>query len=277
MLFVALYVVNRNFSRRIWFPFNTTLEKLKSLNLTDRQEIQFSKTGINEFDELNSSLEKMTARLKDEFNKVKQFTENASHEIQTPLSIIRSKIETLIQTENISEVQMNSIQQINDAVTRLSRLNNALITLTKIENHQFGGAEEILLNKFIQNKLLLFEDVLQQKNISVTTNIDTEMKIKMNTSLADLLFENLISNAIKHNIDGGFINISFLENQFSISNSGNPLNVSPDLLFNRFVKNNPASDSLGLGLAMVKQICASYNFDVSFSSAENLHSIKITF
>ncbi|MCY7410829.1 MAG: HAMP domain-containing histidine kinase [Chitinophagales bacterium] len=276
-LFVVLYNLNRRTSKNIWLPFNNTLEQLKSFDLAGINKISFPHTRITEFDELNLSLNKMTQKIYGDYSRLKQFTENASHEIQTPLSIIRSKIEMLIQSEDISEAQMNSIQQINDSVSRLSKLNTALLTLTKIENQQFTDAEEIHLASFIQNKLNVLDEMIQQKKITVSIEGNDDAVVKMNASLADLLFDNIIGNAIKHNIEGGFIKISFQENNLTISNSGGELQMPNEKLFDRFVKNNPSSDSLGLGLAMVKEICKMNNFNLDFISQKNHHIISLVF
>ena len=276
-LFAMFYFINRKTSHNVWLPFNDTLEKLKSFDLTGQNKTSFSHTGISEFEELNQSLNKMTERIYSDYSRLKRFTENASHEIQTPLSIIRGKIEMMIQSEQLTEEQMNSIQKINEAVSRLSKLNSALLTLTKIENHQYTDTDEIHLASFIGNKLKVLEEMIQQKNITVTIQADEDVYLKMNTSLADLLFDNLVGNALKHNLENGFINISIQRNQFSISNSGESIEISSEKLFDRFVKKNQSSDSLGLGLAIVKQICTSYNFKVQFSSEKNTHTIVISF
>ncbi|HYV94531.1 MAG TPA: HAMP domain-containing sensor histidine kinase [Chitinophagales bacterium] len=276
-LLAVMYFFNRRISKSIWQPFNDTLEKLKTFDLTGQNKVSFSHSGIYEFEELNRSLNNMTEKIYGDYSRLKQFTENASHEIQTPLSIIRSKIEMMIQSEHLNEEQMNSIQKINEAVSRLSRLNAALLTLTKIENHQFTDAEKILLASFIRNKLKMLEEIIEQKKITVSLEADENVYVKMNSSLAELLFDNLISNAIKHNIENGFIKISIQRNQVSISNTGEPIQIASEKLFDRFVKNDPSSDSLGLGLAIVSEICKTSNFTIHFTSEENLHTIKISF
>lgn len=276
-LLVVIYFFNRRLSKSIWRSFNDTLEKLKAFDVTAQNKTVFPRNQISEFEELNQSLNKMTGRIYGDYSRLKQFTENASHEIQTPLSIIRGKIEVMIQSEQLSEDQMNSIQKINEAVSRLSRLNSALLTLTKIENYQFTDAEEIHLASFIRNKLNMLDEIIQQKKISVTVQADDNVHLKMNTSLADLLFDNLIGNALKHNIENGFIKISIQRNQFSISNSGEPIQIPSEKLFDRFVKNDLSSDSLGLGLAMVKQICVRYGFEIVFTTERGIHNIVIMF
>lgn len=274
--FSVLFLITRTVSKKIWLPFNDTLVKLKSFDIAAHNKINFEKSGITEFEELNDSLNKMTAKIYSDYDSLKQFSENASHEISTPLSVIRSKTEILLQSENFSEIQMQQLQRINEAISRLSKLNTALLTLTKIENRQFAETEKIELAPFIQKKLSVLLDLTEEKNITVSADIPENIFIEMNPLLSDILFENLINNAIKHNMVNGFINIKVLPNKFSISNPGAVLQYETEKLFHRFIKNNPSSDSLGLGLAMVKQICSIYNFTIVYSYNANIHSIVLS-
>ena len=275
--FSVLFFINKRVSKKIWSPFNDTLNKLKAFDLSLQNKISFSKSQVTEFDELSVSLNKMTDKIYNDYSTLKQFTENASHEIQTPLSIMRNRLEMLIQGENFTEEQLQSVQKINEAVSRLSKLNTALLTLTKIENHQFVNPEKIELASFVKDKLQSLNEIIEEKNISVSADADETVFITMNPSLAHLLFDNLLGNAIKHNMAKGFIRIVIKPHEFSVSNSGTALQVSPETLFDRFVKNNPSSDSLGLGLAMVKQICTMYGFAINYNSQENIHTISIGF
>src|SRR4030095_6749122 len=102
-LFLVQYLINRKTSKKIWQPFNASVKTLKSFDVTGQTKISFPSSSTTEFDELNHSLNRMTQKIYSDYNKLKQFTENASHEIQTPLSIILNKIEMLIQSENFSE------------------------------------------------------------------------------------------------------------------------------------------------------------------------------
>lgn len=283
ILLTLLYFFNRRLSKSIWQPFGDTLEKLRSFDVSKNQRISFSTAGIAEFEELNHSLSGMTDRISGDYSKLKQFTENASHEIQTPLAVIRSRLEVLIQSENLSEEQSYSIQKINAAVSKLSKLNTALLTLTKIENRQFAETEDVFLTPLIREKLKDFEEYIREKNITTSVKGNEDIFIRMNPSLSHLLFDNLISNAIRHNSENGhsgkqpFIRVLIDERQFSISNSGEQLSTPREKLFDRFVKNNPSSDSLGLGLAIVKEICRSYNFDIHFNSEDHSHTVTIRF
>src|SRR5262249_15174908 len=140
-LLVTLFFLNRRFSKNIWLPFKHALQQLKAFDVSKQNKISFDHSNIAEFEELNKSLSGMTERISADYHRLKEFTEDASHEIQTPLSVIRSKLELLMQADNFPEEEVQSIQKISEAVTKLSRLNIALLTLTKIENRQFSDAE----------------------------------------------------------------------------------------------------------------------------------------
>ncbi|MEO5675865.1 MAG: HAMP domain-containing sensor histidine kinase [Chitinophagales bacterium] len=276
-LIAVIYFFNRSISKKIWQSFNDTLQKLRAFDLTGKNQISFSHSLIAEFEELNQSLSRMTEKINRDYSRLKEFTENASHEIQTPLSIIRGKLEILIQSDQLDEEQMNSIQAINEAISRLSKLNSALLTLTRIENYQFTGIERIHLATFLRNKLAMLDEMLQQKEISVSLDFDEGSFLIMNPSLVDLLFDNLIGNALKHNHEKGFIRIHIGGNKMSISNSGEPARMSTEILFDRFVKNSPSSESLGLGLAMVRQICMNYGFGIQYIIEGTEHTMILSF
>ncbi|NJE06811.1 sensor histidine kinase, partial [Thermococcus sp. M36] len=142
-----------------------------------------------------------------DFNSLKQFTENASHELQTPLAIIRTKFDLLIQAETLTQQQIEALQSANDALQRLSNLNKSLLLLTKIENKQFEEKVTINLKELIENKLIQLSELIQNKNIHVTYSLE-EITINMNSDLAEILLNNLLVNAIKHNVPNGEIIIN---------------------------------------------------------------------
>jgi signal transduction histidine kinase len=99
----------------------------------------------------------------------------------------------------------------------------------------------------------------------------------MNVSLADIMISNLLNNAIKHNILGGELIINLIPRELSIKNSGKALRIEPEKLFDRFVKESTSNESIGLGLSLVKQICETYNFKVSYNYEHSRHEIKVNF
>jgi signal transduction histidine kinase len=259
-IFIALtalmFIINRFVLGKLWQPFFNTLSELKKFDLHANQQLNLSKTTIQEFDELNKSVSQMTDKVSNEYKILKTFTDNASHEMQTPLAIIRSKLDLLIQTSK--ENQVEQLQAIYDATGRLTKLNQTLLLLTKIVNKQYQKPEMVNMKTLIENKFQQFDELLKSKNITLTYNLQ-EVIIPINKELADILLNNLLNNSIKHNEAGGIIDCQLTSDKISITNSGAKLMFDKANCFDRFQKNNH-SDGIGLGLAVVKQICDANGF-----------------
>jgi signal transduction histidine kinase len=193
------------------------------------------------------------------------------------LAIIKTKSELLLQREEIDKEAIKEIVSINEAATRLSKLNQALLQLMKIDNRQYKESEAIDLSGLIEIKLQRLNELIEMKNIKLMTSIDKNVLVNMNVSLAEILLSNLLNNAIKHNIFGGELIIRLLPNELSIKNTGEVLHIGPEKLFDRFVKESNSSESIGLGLSLVKEICETYNFNVSYKYENSLHEIKVNF
>lgn len=277
ILLVALFLINRFVLNKLWKPFNNTLQQIKQFNITGKHEMRPEKTDIREFAELNSAVIIMTKKATFDYNEIKNFTENASHEIQTPLAIIESKLELLSQSESLKEEQMDAIQAISDTANRLSRLNQSLILLTKIDNRQFKETEEVNVSELLLRRLNNYEELFQAKRITIINKIEHGIKLVLNETLADILITNLLTNAIKHNIDGGYIEIELNKTQLAISNPGAPLRTDPATLFERFKKESPSNNSLGLGLSIVKKITDTYGFKSRYNYAGEVHTLVVSF
>lgn len=275
-LLLILFITNRFVLGKIWKPFNHTLEQLKQFNLSAKNKIVLEPTDVDEFKDLNETSLTMIQKVINDYESLKRFTENASHEIQTPLAIIKNKIELLLQSENLNESQINIIQSLNGAASRLSRMNQSLLLLTKIENSQFGTTESnslsIILNGYIEN----LDELVSAKNITIQKNIVDGIFINMNESLAEILISNLIVNAIKHNYPGGTIEINLDENVLTVSNTGLTPTINTSEFFERFKKESMSGDSIGLGLSIVKTICDKYGLEISYDYIKGLHVVKIS-
>jgi signal transduction histidine kinase len=161
------------------------------------------------------------------------------------------------------------------AASRLSKLNEALVILSRIENRQFHTVADICVNDLVDSRLEGLEEVIEIKKITVQRNYVNRISTKMNQFLADILLENLIVNAIKHNHPGGHIRITTEDTHFSIVNTGEEPGNEPEKLFQRFVKANQKSHSLGLGLSIVKAICETYLLPIQYTFEQNLHKISV--
>jgi signal transduction histidine kinase len=234
-----------------------------------------TETRISEFRQLNKTLDRMAKKMRRDYINLKEFNENASHEIQTPLAIIKSKLELLIQGEGLNEEQMGMINSVYEAATRMSRLNQGLLLISKIDNNQFHHTEQVDLQKVMEKTLKHFEEIIDLKKIRILHHFNAPACPQMNPALSEILVSNLVSNSIRHNVEEGEIRITMDSDGFEIANTGHPLTISPDELFRRFRKSDRTTDSVGLGLAIVKKIVQLYQFDIRYEVKENLHRIKV--
>lgn len=276
ILIIGFWILNKRLSQKLWKPFQDTLQKLKSFQLNKQTEIQFSETDIIEFQELNTALDKLLKHSITTYKNQKEFTENASHELQTPLAIIKNKLDLLLQKEKLTDRQYQIIEEINRALTRITRINKNLLLLAKIENRQFDDNETINISELTQQCLHQFEEHASNKNITIQTDIEPDRFIEGNKTLIEMLLNNLLFNAIRHNLQNGTISISLNKNMLNISNSGNT-ELNKSTLFKRFAKTSNENAGSGLGLTIIKQICNHHKWTTNYYFANNSHHFSIHF
>lgn len=279
LLLIGFFYLNRRLSKTIWKPFYNTLEALKSFDLSGATEIRLDKTNILEFEELNAAINKLIVRSIAVYKQQKEFTENASHELQTPLAILKSKIDVLIQDETLSQEQVERIAGLNVALSRASRLNKNLLLLSKIENQDLEGTwETISLREAMDESLGFLNDQIEAKHIAVTKDYPGDPLIKASANLLEIVVLNLLLNAIKHNIERGSIFISITGDTLTISNSGKE-SLKEEALFKRFssASRDQTGGGSGLGLAIVREICHRHGWQVRYEFREGLHFFSIRF
>lgn len=276
VMLISLLVLNSWLSKRLWKPFYKTLGKLDAYQIQQHETLTFEPQETLEFDQLNQSVTHLTSRVTTAYQNLKEFTENASHEIQTPLAVILSKIEGLFQDESLTESQLIALSSVSEAANRLGRLNQALLLLTKIENRQFlAGTDPINLVPIINSKLRDLEDLIEQREISIQTDLQPVGPV-IHPALAEILVNNLLTNAIRHNVEKGKIIIILRERMLSVRNTGKPLNANPEQLFERFRKESTLSASLGLGLALVKTICEVNGQNLKYDIDDEWHVLTVS-
>lgn len=271
----GLLILNSRLSKSVWKPFRETLDKLKNFNLNNQTKIAFVQTDVAEFYELNQSLSRLIEHNVSVYKTQKEFTENASHELQTPLAILKNKLDILLQNEDLTEKQYHIAEEMNRALSRSSRINKNLLLLAKIENNQFDNSE-ISFDELLNQSMEILQEHFEQKNISVHSEISSPVKVSGNIGLTEVLINNLILNAIRHTPANGSIGINLSQSIFEISNSGTE-KLNPDLLFKRFSRFSKDNNGSGLGLAIVKEICKSQNWTIDYQFGNNYHifSVKI--
>ena len=275
-LFAATLIFNWVISKRLWKPFRRSLQKIRNAELQKMESLHFENTHTKEFNELNTSLNFMAGKIYNDYVNMKEFTENAAHEMQTPVAIAQSKLELLLQDTNLKDEQVQSIMDTATALSRLSKLNEGLLLLAKIENNQYTSTNEINLTQVTKKYLQLFNEFIKDKQLTVTTNFEKDFIIKLHPILADSLVTNLLGNAIKYNYTVGNIEIDISENMYRISNTSMLEAIPKDKLFKRmFTSKDNRETSNGLGLAIVKKIADVNNFRIDYYAKDGMHTFQI--
>jgi signal transduction histidine kinase len=275
LLLVTAYI-NSKVSKLIWEPFRTTLDYIKNFSVHTSDYKKLEPSEIEEFSELNSSINHMTSKMSSDYKNQKKFTENASHEFQTPLAIIKGKIDLLLQENTLKEEAMTLLISIEEATSRLSRINKSLLLLSKIENQQYEKTDTVAILPVLEKVKALNEDFILDKNIELVDEAIAELDFKINPELCFILINNLIQNAIRHNVKNGQITISIKDQALLISNTGSLEALNEVSIFERFEKKSSNVNSIGLGLAIVKEIADANSIEVVYRYENNRHTFSLT-
>ena len=233
------------------------------------------KTTTSDFRFLDDSLIKLMEQIHVAFEKEREFTANASHELMTPIGILQNKIENLMGEPEIGDLVQERLIGMQKTLNRLKRIVHSLLLISRIENDQFTKKESVKVSE-------LFEDIsdeishrLSEKNISLEISLSKDIILKnINRDLIFQMFYNLINNAIRYNKESGFIHIKDRLNAdgtYAINLIDSGIGIPEEeisTIFNRFKKANKSEDSggYGLGLSIVKSIADYHQIIISVES-----------
>ncbi|SNR35527.1 hypothetical protein SAMN06265376_10154 [Dokdonia pacifica] len=272
--FIILFFINKSRNEKMWAPFFTNLNRLKNFSLESRGQLHLESSDIEEFEELNRELQSLTEKLYIDYNNLKQFTEDVSHETQTPLAIIQAKIENIINQNNISNKQYEELTSIQNDIQRLTQLNKCLILLAKIDNDQFSNKEKVDLKKLLENRI---EDFSEITNVKFNLLASKNAIIDIDPYLAEVLCNNLLSNALKYGDTSKPIEVIVDHRHLIVKNYGGAKIKDETKIFNRFYKEGASKKSTGLGLSIVNKVCTYYKFKPSYEYIDEQHIFTINF
>lgn len=279
LIIASILIINNISLKKIWKPFYSTLNYLSDYQFGQNKKLISNKTPITEFKLLDSEIAKMISRNENSVYQQKQFIENASHELQTPIAVALNQIDVLLESDELTQKNYLEINQIRNTIKRMSTLNQSLLMLSKIENQQFKDKEQVVFNSVVKTMISDFNSILEFKSIALELIENGEFKTLINKDLAYSLLSNLIKNSIKYNINNGKIIIEIDNLSLKIKNTSKrktPLNSEG--IFSRFYKESEDHLSTGLGLSIVKTIIDNHsNMDISYAFEDPFHvfSLKI--
>lgn len=277
LLLFGLFLITKKISFSVWDSFYDILNQIEHFEIDKNELPQFPETDIEEFNRLNQSLKELAEKNIAIFQNQREFIENAAHELQTPLAVFQAKIDTFIQSPDISRDQSIILSSLNESVSRLNRLNKNLLILSKIDKQQSEEKVSFSLKELIKKQLDFFMEQAKQKNLNIKYDLENDIRLEANPGLTEILINNLFLNAIQHNIPNGKIQILISEQKLIVTNTGELQSLHQEKLFNRFTKNKPSDKGNGLGLAIVKKIVELNSWKVFYNYSNNLHFFSVQF
>lgn len=276
LLGVSVFLFIRFVQMRMWQPFNDTLRQLGRFKVEDGMVPAFAPTAVREFTELNTTLDRILNHSVGSYRVQKQFTENASHELQTPLAIAQGKMDLLLQTQDLTEEQVSLMQDVYHELTRMSRLNRNLLLLAKIGNAQYRLSDRVVLADKLDAMIPSLE--LLAGNIAISTHlVDRQMTVACNEVLLESMVNNLVVNAVRHNRPNGQITITLDRRMLTIANTSDEPPLDSQHIFERFYRNNDRQHGNGLGLAIVKSICEYHHWTIAYRHESPNHIFTVQF
>lgn len=277
VLFIVLYLtITFLFTRVTWKTFFRTIRRIKNYNAEQDGTLHFEKSSTKEFQDLNLAIEDMTGKIQLEMKNLKMFTENAAHELQTPLAILQSKTENLMQDTSLNENQLAQVNALQQSLSRLKKIVQALLLLTKIENHQFVSRNKVDIRQLLDEKLKSVLELADMKDIAVSSRLEP-CAVTLHEDLAEIVLSNLLNNALKYTPPKGEIEVVLTQNQLEIRNTGPALLGSEKDIFKRFHKDQTDSDSTGLGLSIVQSILQEFGHVIEYRYEGGKHVFGIRF
>lgn len=276
LLLAGFGFINRKLSKTVWRPFYDALTGLKRYQIDRDDTIELPKSSIDEFNDLRLAVFQLVSRSHETFQNQKEFTENAAHELQTPLAICRTKLELLAQTKELTHEQADLVGNLLDTTDRITRLNKDLLLLSRIENRQFLEKEVIELNVIVKRCIDIYSNKIHERGLKVILSLSQSLRVKANPMLLEVLINNVISNAFRYTADGGTITIETTSSDLVVSNTGTPME-HPEKIFHRFHRESRSIPGSGLGLSIVKKICEVSGHELSYNYASPMHQFRISF
>lgn len=277
MLVVSIALLNRMVLKRAWKPFYALLGKLKGYHPGSGKTLDMPATTVAEFNVLNAELRELLERNETIYASQKQFIENASHELQTPLAISLNKLDLFAQKNNLDETQLTELGRVSETLQRLVRLNKSLMMLSKIENRQYPETEAVDLSALANHMLEDFADLAEYKNISLSIDVQNTLVFDMNKGLATVLLTNLIKNALVHNVSGGQLNVTIKNRTLTVENTGVPHPLDGSRIFSRFYRDMANEQGTGLGLSIVQSVAGIYGIVPQYSFSGGMHRFTLVF
>jgi signal transduction histidine kinase len=274
-LVVVLFLTNYLLSGYLFKPFQKILRQMANYRIGESGSIGHIRTSTYELNKLKDLYESMRKRIEGDYYKLKEYTENMSHELQTPLSIIQNKSESLLANEDLKPDQAKQVKAIYEETQQLSKLGRALNLITQIENQEFKNIQDIHTAPAVRSHVDKVAEMANIKQLRIATSLDEKQTLKMDPGLLDIMLRNLIKNSIRYAPQDTTIEVNTFDDRIEFVNEGSPTDFPEDTIFDRFKKGG-AQPTLGLGLAIVKRITEVSGLQIDYHYDSGKHHFVVT-
>lgn len=273
LLTLLVFISNYIYTRNILSPLSEIIKtKLRNQKFPFKEQLKPVKTSTYDFKYLDRSIKELMDHVHSAFEKEREFTSNASHELMTPISIMQSKIENMSTAEDISDAQYQKLEEVKRTLNRLKKIVSSLLLISRIENEQYIRNDTVrpaVLLKEVMEELL---HRLEEKELKFTRQMNENVVLKnLNRDLLFQLFYNILNNAIRYNRNGGRIEVwdELGNGKYAVYIKDTGIGIAKEQvndIFNRFKKSNQSTEGYGLGLSIVKSIMQYQKISITVQS-----------
>lgn len=274
LIFVLVsFITDFSFATRLIKPLEAITSKLRKTSSVNLSESRPLNTTTTEFIYLDKTLRDLMHKIDDLFQKEKQITANISHELLTPVSILRSKLENMLAIPDLNEEIAVGIGESLKTLHRLKTMVNSLLLIARVESHQYLKEDSFTIAEILKEIIEELTPISDDKGVSIRLNFAEIILInKANRALMFTMFYNVVNNAIKFTPEGGDITLTCGRDNYtfftSVKDSGNGMNPAQiENLFSRFNKKmQPDDKGSGVGLAIAKSIADLHDITIVVKS-----------
>jgi len=276
LVFIILITLftDLQYTRVLLYPLKKITDKLKEISSPAKFDMTPVKTNTSDFAILDTALRDLMTEIDEAFQKEKEITVNISHELMTPISVLRSKLENILLQKETDPETANKIEDSLKTLQRLQSLVNSLLLIARIESHQYLREDIFAVQEMLEEIIGELDPVAEDKGVAIKKESVNDLRFRnANRALVFSMFYNVINNAVKNTGPGGRITVTCKTEQgrfkVEIGDTGRGMDQAQlSALFSRFrAKRDNDENSTGIGLAIAKTIADFHNIDVSVISS----------
>ena len=279
VVLIVLFFFSRILAGRLIRPIKHLSESMDHINRNNLGERVDLPSKKDEIYSLSLNFNRLLDRIEKALIRERQFTADASHQLRTPLAVLKGTLEVLIRRERNQKEYEEKISFCINEIDRMSKSAEQLLTIARIDNYQINSKVELEdINNIVKAILDRFKDPINTQKLKLNVNYLLDKTCKVDAYYSDLILENLISNAIKYSRISGELRISIFKNQkglfCEVCDEGIGIHTNElEKIFDSFYRSDAVNHNTikgnGLGLAIARKAADSIGASLTVKSVIN--------